>query len=338
MYEDQTVLTGIKPTGTPHLGNIVGAMQPIVDMSYEADRTYVFIADLHALNAVTDSRLIGKRSNEIAATLLALGLNREKAVLFRQSDIPEVYQLSTLLTNVTPKGLMNRAHAYKAAVEENVANGDDPDAGINMGLFGYPILMAADILLYGSDIVPVGQDQKQHVEMTRDIARKFNHIYGDILTVPKPVIQETASEVPGLDGRKMSKSYDNYIPAFAEPSELRNLVMKIETDSRRPEEPKNPEELVIFQLYRNFGTEDEVESMREEFSRGGLGYGEAKRRLFEAIDRTMSAPRRKYYDILSRPGDIEKLLLAEARKARTVARATLSKVSEAMLGRAVVQS
>jgi tryptophanyl-tRNA synthetase len=337
MYEGKRVLTGIKPTGTPHLGNLVGAIRPVIAMSHEAAESYVFIADLHALNTVRDSSLIEQWSKEIAATFLALGLNIDKTVFFRQSDVPEVYQLSTLLMNVTSKGLMNRAHAYKAAVDQNIVNGNDPDAGINMGLYTYPILMAADILLYQTDVVPVGQDQKQHVEMARDIAISFNHIYGQgILTVPEVVIQEAASAIPGFDGRKMSKSYDNYIPIFADPNTLRQLVMKIVTDSKRPEDPKDPNESAIFQLYQSFATEEEIDVMRRGFLEGGLGYKEAKIMLFEVINRTLKEAREKYNALISRPGDIDEILMAGARKARLVACITLDKVSKAMLGRSVV--
>ena len=215
---EKIVLTGIKPTGTPHLGNYIGALKPLVDMSQKS-RTFMFIADLHALNTIHDPKVIQQYSYEMAAALVAMGLNLDNAILFRQSDIVEVYELATLLTNVTPKGLMNRAHSYKAAVEKNTVAGDDVDAGVNMGLYIYPILMAADILLYNSDIVPVGADQKQHVEFARDIAGYFNNIYGETFKLPEPVISESAGTIPGLDGRKMSKSYDNTSPLVAPDSE-----------------------------------------------------------------------------------------------------------------------
>ena len=217
---DKTVLTGIKPTGTPHLGNYVGALKPLIEMA-KTNKTFVFIADLHALNIIHDPKLIRQHTYEIAAILVALGLNLENAVLFRQSDVVQVSQLTTMLMNVTPKGLMNRAHSYKAAVDKNTAAGVDIDAGVNMGLYTYPILMAADILLYNSDVVPVGADQKQHVEFARDIAGYFNHIYGETFKLPEPMIGADTGIIPGLDGRKMSKSYDNVIPLFAPESELK---------------------------------------------------------------------------------------------------------------------
>ena len=294
-YQDKTVLTGVKPTGTPHLGNLVGAIQPVVEMSNQASQSFIFIADLHSLNTMRDSQLIQRYSLEIAATFLAFELDVRKAILFRQSDVPEVYQLTVLLTNVTSKGLMNRTHAYKAAVDKNKNASDDLDAGINMGLYVYPILMAADILLYRTDLVPVGQDQKQHVEMARDISESFNRIYGEgILTVPKPVIPESANAIPGLDGRKMSKSYDNYIPIFAEANDLRKLTAKIVTDSKRPEDPKNPDSSAIFQLFQLFGSVAEVDQLRQQFLNGGLGYGNAKAMLYEVLNRFLTGPRERY--------------------------------------------
>ena len=224
---EQIVLTGIKPTGTPHMGNYIGALHPLIEMA-KTRKTFVFIADLHALNIIHDPNQIRQHTYEIAAILLALGLNLENATLFRQSDIVQVSQLSTMLMNVTPKGLMNRAHSYKAAVEKNTASGADVDAGVNMGLYTYPILMAADILLYNTDVVPVGADQKQHVEFARDIAGYFNHTYGEIFKLPEPVISADAGIIPGLDGRKMSKSYDNIIPLFAPESELKKKIERLE--------------------------------------------------------------------------------------------------------------
>ncbi|MBR7159229.1 MAG: tryptophan--tRNA ligase [Alphaproteobacteria bacterium] len=333
MLSNKISLTGVKPTGTPHFGNLLGAFYPVVRMSDEAKKTYVFIADLHALNAVKDREFIHKNTYEIAATYLALGINLEKAILFRQSDIPEVYQLATLLMNVTPKGLMNRAHAYKASVDKNLAKGEDADAGINMGLYTYPILMAADILLYNSDVVPVGQDQKQHVEFARDIAGSFNYIYGkDLLTSPEPIIPEDAATVPGLDGRKMSKSYNNYIPIFAPEKELRKLIMKIITDSKLPEEPKDPEESTIFHLYRAFANEAQTEELRQRFIKGGLGYGEAKQILFEAINEKIAPAREKYYDLMAHTEQIDAILADGAAKAREEAKKTLARVLKAMLG------
>jgi len=334
LYLNKTVLTGIKPTGTPHLGNLVGAIQPVIDMSNLASQSFIFIADLHSLNTMRDFHSVQRYSVEIAATFMAFGLNLGKARLFRQSDVPEVYQLTVLLTNVTSKGLMNRAHAYKAAVDRNKNAAVDLDAGINMGLYVYPILMAADILLYKTDLVPVGQDQRQHVEMSRDIAESFNRIYGEgILTVPDPVIEDKVSTIPGIDGRKMSKSYDNYIPIFASPDELRKVVAKIVTDSKRPEEPKDPESSTIFQLFQSFGSVGEIDELRNKFLAGGLGYGDAKAKLCTVLTRSLKEPREKYLELMAKPSSIEEVLKDGANKARVSARTTLESVTSAMLGR-----
>ncbi len=328
---DKIILTGIKPTGTPHLGNYIGALKPLVEMS-KKNRTYMFIADLHALNTIHDSSIIKQHTYEIAAMLIALGLDLKNAVLFRQSDIVQVYQLATLLTNVTPKGLMNRAHSYKAMVEKNTANNEDIDAGVNMGLYTYPILMAADILLYDTDIVPVGADQKQHVEFARDIAGYFNNIYGDTFKLPEPVISETAGIIPGLDGRKMSKSYDNTIPVFASESELKKKIMRIITDSKTPDEPKNPDESTIFLLYKHFATESEVAKFRKMFVAGGMGYGTAKTMLFEKINSVLSDARCEYERLMSNTAELDAVLADGASRARVVAAETFDRVHHAMLG------
>lgn len=328
---EQIVLTGIKPTGTPHMGNYVGALHPLIEMA-KTRKTFVFIADLHALNIIHDPNQIRQHTYEIAAILLALGLNLENATLFRQSDIVQVSQLSTMLMNVTPKGLMNRAHSYKAAVEKNTAAGADVDAGVNMGLYTYPILMAADILLYNTDVVPVGADQKQHVEFARDIAGYFNHTYGEIFKLPEPVISADAGIIPGLDGRKMSKSYDNIIPLFAPESELKKKIMRIITDSKLPDEPKNPDESTIFQLYRQFANADEIADMRARFERGGMGYGDAKRILFEKINSVLSGPRAEYERLMSNTSELDNVLASGASRARAVAEKTYERVHRAMLG------
>ncbi|MCF6277822.1 MAG: tryptophan--tRNA ligase [Anaerolineales bacterium] len=336
MFVNKTVLTGVKPTGTPHLGNLIGAIKPVINMSNEADKAYIFIADLHALNAVRDSSLVEKWTYEVAATFMALGLDTEKAVFFRQSDVPEIYKLTVFLMNVTSKGLMNRSHAYKAVVAANQANGKDTDFGVNMGLYTYPVLMAADILLYNTDLVPVGRDQKQHVEMARDIAGSLNNIYGDeILVVPEPVIQKVAAVIPGLDGRKMSKSYENYIPIFAEPKALKKLVMRIVTDSKRPEDPKDPNQSTIYQLYQHFASAEQADVMRKQFLEGGLGYGDAKKMLLEVIDIALAEPRERYNDFLANPKEIDAVLSEGAQRARVVAKKTVERVSKAMLGRSV---
>lgn len=328
---DKIILTGIKPTGTPHLGNYVGALKPLIEMANK-NKTFVFIADLHALNLIKNPADIRMHGYEIAALLIALGLNLDNAVLFRQSDIVQVYQLSNLLMNVTPKGLMNRAHSYKAIVEKNTDAGIDVDSGVNMGLYTYPVLMAADILLYNSDVVPVGADQKQHVEFARDIAGYFNNTYGDILKLPEPMIGRDTGLIPGLDGRKMSKSYDNTIPLFAPESELKKKIMRIITDSKLPDEPKDPDASTIVQLYRHFATESELSDLCEKFKKGGIGYGDAKKILFEKINSVLSGPRDKYNYLMSHTDEIDKILDDGAARARAVAEKTFARVKKATLG------
>ncbi len=329
--DDKIVLTGIKPTGTPHIGNYIGALKPLIDMS-QTHKTFMFIADLHALNSMHDAKELKKHTYEIAALMIAMGLNLENTILFRQSDIDGVYKLSNFLMNVTPKGLMNRAHSYKAIVEKNTENGVDIDAGVNMGLYTYPVLMAADILLYNADIVPVGKDQKQHVEFAGDIAGYFNNIYGEVFKLPEPVIGTDAGIIPGLDGRKMSKSYDNTIPLFAPENELKKKIMRIITDSKTPEESKNPDESTIFQLYKHFADEKEIAELREKFIAGGMGYGTAKTILFEKINTVLSKPRAEYERLMNNPDEIEKALQDGATRAGKVADKTILRIKKAMLG------
>lgn len=329
--DDKIVLTGIKPTGTPHIGNYIGALKPLIDMS-QNHKTVMFIADLHALNAIHDAKEIKKHTYEIAALMIAMGLNLENTILFRQSDVSEVYQLSNFLMNVTPKGLMNRAHSYKAIIEKNTEAGIDIDSGVNMGLYTYPVLMAADILLYNSDIVPVGKDQKQHVEFARDIAGYFNNIYGETFKMPEPVIGEESGYLPGLDGRKMSKSYDNTIPLFAPSNELKKKIMRIITDSKTPEESKNPDESTIFQIYKFFANEKEIAEFRKMFLDGGMGYGTAKTILFEKIDSVLSEPRAEYERLMANPAEIDAVLNQGAEIAHKIASKTIAKVKKKMLG------
>ena len=328
---EKTVLTGIKPTGTPHFGNYIGALKPLIEQS-QTQKTFVFIADLHALNSIHDAKAIREYTYQAAALLIALGLNLENATLFRQSDIDEIYQLNSLLMNVTPKGLMNRAHSYKAAMDKNIAVGDDVDAGINMGLYTYPILMTADILLYNSDIVPVGSDQKQHVEFARDIAGYFNKIYGETFKLPTPVIGQDTGLIPGLDGRKMSKSYDNTIPLMAPEKELKKKIMRIITDSKTPEEVKDPDESTIYQLYKHFATDSEIAEFAEMFRRGGMGYGTAKTILFDKVNSVLANARMEYERLMSNKNEIEQILQDGAMRARPVAAETMRRVKKAMLG------
>lgn len=330
MKKDKVVLTGLKPTGTPHLGNFVGAIKPVIEMSSAADRSFIFIANLHALNLIHDPALLQQHTTEIAAALLALGLDAEKTVFFRQSDVPEVAELENLLMNVTPKRLMNLAHSYKDAVEKNREKGADPDAGINMGLYTYPVLMAADILLYDSDLVPVGKDQKQHLEFARDIAGFFNNMYGETFKLPEPFIREDTGIIPGLDGRKMSKSYGNQIPIFDSETELQKKIMRIVTDSKLPDEPKNPDDNTIFLLYKHFASEERVLEMREKFSGGKIGYGDAKKLLFDAANDYLAGPREKYNELIKNPKQIYELLAVGAKRARETAAETLGRVRRAM--------
>ena len=328
---DKIVLTGIKPTGMPHLGNYIGALKPLIERA-KSNKTFMFIADLHALNSIHDAEQIKQHTYEIAALMIALGLDLNNAVLFRQSDIDEIYQLNTLLSNVTPKGLMNRAHSYKAAMDKNAAAGLDMDAGVNMGLYTYPILMTADILLYNSDIVPVGADQKQHVEFARDIAGYFNNTYGEIFKLPEPVIGSDTGLIPGLDGRKMSKSYDNTIALFAPEKELTKKVMRIITDSKTPEESKDPDTSTIYQLYKHFASESEIAEFAEMFRAGGMGYGTAKTILFEKINSVLSGPRSEYERLMANSAEIDAVLARGAECARAVAQQTMARVKKAMLG------
>ncbi len=316
MDERKISLTGIKPSGIPHLGNYLGAIRPALQLA-ETYNAYYFIADYHALTTLRDGKQMKRLSYVLTAVFLALGMDPERVVFFRQSDIPEIFELTWILSCFTPKGLLNRAHAYKAARDQNVAEGRDPDFGVNAGLYNYPVLMAADILLYGSHVVPVGKDQKQHIEITRDIAAAMNHAYGEeIFVMPEGVIRDEVATIPGIDGRKMSKSYDNVIPIFAPPKQLRKQVMRIVTDSRPPEEPKNPEECNVFNIYKYFAAPEEVSAMRARYLAGGFGYGEVKQELFEVLERQFGEAREKYNAYMANPKYLEEVLMEGARKAR----------------------
>ena len=332
MSESKVFLTGIKPTGTVHLGNYIGALRQIRDIS-QKNKTIVFVADLHSLNIMHDAKLVREHTYEIAAIIMSIGCNMDNILLFRQSDVPAVCELSTILTNVTPKGLMDRAHSYKAAVDRNMATGADADTGVNMGLYTYPILMAADILLYGADVVPVGADQKQHVEFARDIAGHFNTIYGDVLKLPDARILPDAGIIPGLDGRKMSKSYDNVIPLMAGSAELKKKIMRIITDCKTPEEPKDPETSTMFQLYRHFADATETERFAEMFRAGGMGYGTAKTILYEKLDSVLAPMRERYEYLMAHTDKLDAALNRGAETARKIAEKTLSRVRRVTLGK-----
>jgi tryptophanyl-tRNA synthetase len=313
----ETVLTGITTTGTPHLGNYIGAILPAIEASRREDvKSYYFLADYHALVKCQDPERLKQSTLEVAAAWLAAGLDTEQSVFYRQSDIPEVMELNWILACMTAKGLMNRAHAYKAAVAENEARQEkDSDQGISMGLFCYPILMAADILLFNANKVPVGKDQIQHLEMTRDIAARFNYHYGEHLTLPEAVVDENAAVLPGLDGRKMSKSYDNTIPLFVPEDQLRKLILRIRTNSQPPGDPKDTNTCTLFAIYQAFASEKEVIAMRKRYAEG-IGWGEMKQILLEHLNAQLTAPRERYEALLRSPDYIEKILTEGAIKAR----------------------
>ena len=316
MTDRKISLTGIKPTGSPHLGNYLGMIRPALALADQYD-AYYFIADYHGLTTIRDPAEMRDKSYDLTATFLALGMDPEKVVFFRQSDIPEIFELTWILSCFTAKGLLNRAHAYKAAVDANTAAGEDPDAGVNAGLFNYPVLMAADILMYGSHIVPVGKDQKQHVEMTRDIAQSLNFAYDrDVFVLPEAVIQEEVAVIPGIDGRKMSKSYDNVLPIFAPTKELRKRVMAIVTDSRPMEEPKDPDQDNVYNIYKYFASPEQDQAMREKYLAGGFGYGEVKQALFEVLESTFGEARERYNACMADKKGLEEILMMGARKAR----------------------
>lgn len=327
------ILTGITTTGTPHLGNYAGAIRPAIVASRAAGvDSFYFLADYHALIKCDDPARIQRSRLEIAATWLALGLDTDKATFYRQSDIPEIPELCWLLTCVAGKGLLNRAHAYKASVDKNVEAGEDPDAGITMGLFSYPVLMAADILMFNAHKVPVGRDQIQHVEMARDIGQRFNHLFGagrELFTLPEAVIEEEVATLPGLDGRKMSKSYDNTIPLFGSAKQLKEAIARIVTDSKLPGEPKDADGSHLFTLYQAFATQTQQAEFRAELE-GGLAWGEAKNRLYQLLENELGEARERYNALIARPADLEDILLAGAAKARRIATPFLGELREAV--------
>jgi len=324
------VLTGIKPTGSPHIGNLLGAIRPALRLADEGLEAFYFIADYHALTSVNDAATMRQLTNEVAATWLAMGLDPDRAVFYRQSDVPEVFELSWVLACATSKGWMNKAHAYKALVDANRAAGVDEDDGINMGVYTYPILMAADIVAFDADFVPVGKDQVQHIEIARDIAQRVNSTAGaEVLKLPMAKVDDNVATVPGLDGRKMSKSYDNTIPLFAPSKQLRKTIMKMVTDSTPPEAPKDPETSSVFQLYRAIASPSEIDTLRARYA-SGIGWGDAKQALFEVLDRLLTDPRAKYDELMANPARIDELLARGAARARPIARATLDRVRKAI--------
>lgn len=312
-------LTGIKPTGNPHIGNYLGAIKPALELAKEYDTRY-FIADYHALNSTKDPEALRSQIYEIAAAWLACGLDPEKNLIYKQSAVPQTFELNTILMAFTPKGLMNRAHAYKAFVQRNAELERDPDDGVNVGLFTYPVLMTADILLFDADVVPVGSDQQQHLEMAVDIAEDVNRNYGkELLKVPAALIRKETGLITGLDGRKMSKSYNNTIPLFLPPKKLRKLIMKIVTNSQTIDEPKDPDTCNVFALYKLFADESQQEEMRKRYLAGGLGWGHAKQALFELIDEHIAPKREKYDELMADKTFIDKILEEGSAKASEIA-------------------
>ncbi len=324
-------LTGITTTGTPHIGNYVGAIRPCIAASQDATKkNYYFLADYHALAKNDDPNKISQSTLEIAAAWLALGIDTQNAVFYRQSDIPEIPELTWILTSMTAKGLMNRAHSYKAVVQANVEGGNkDPDKGITMALFSYPILMAADILLFKATKVPVGRDQKQHVEMARDIAQRFNHHFGDVLVLPQPVIDDNTAVLAGLDGRKMSKTYGNTIPLFAPEKQFRKLIMKIKTNSIEPGEPKDTQGSTLFDIYKAFATPEETAEVEKLYAEG-IAWGEMKQKLFEYMNDHIKPARQEYERLIADPGIVEAELLKGAERAREVAAPYLDQIRDAV--------
>ena len=338
MFEGKTILTGVKPTGTPHLGNYLGAIKPAVALGNNAleqgGKHYMFIADYHAINAEKNPEVLNAKTKEIACIYLASGLNPEKSFFFRQSDIPEIPEITTILYAYTPKGFMNKAHAYKAAVDKNREAGKPDDDGINMGLYTYPTLMAADILAYDSDIVPVGKDQVQHVEIARDIAGAINaHYNKELLKLPTYYFDDNVAVVPGVDGRKMSKSYGNVIPLFEDDKSIKKAIFSIKTDSRPMEEPKNPDEILVYEIYKSIATPEQLKEMGDGLRQGKLGYGHIKNMLLDAVIAEIKEAREKYNYYMSHFDEVEEMLQKGAEKARPAAQATLKRLKDAVFGR-----
>ncbi|MGB1141750.1 MAG: tryptophan--tRNA ligase, partial [Halioglobus sp.] len=315
---------------TPHLGNYVGAIRPAIAASRDASQeSFFFLADYHALIKCDDPATVRQSTLEIAATWLALGLDIDNSVFYRQSDIPEIPELTWVLNCNAAKGLMNRAHAYKAAVQANEEAGEDPDFGVTMGLFSYPVLMAADILMFSAHHIPVGRDQIQHVEMARDIAQRFNHNLAELFTLPEAVVDDNVAVLQGLDGRKMSKSYNNTIPLFGAEKQLRKAINKIKTNLLEPGEPKDPDTSTVFQVWAAFAGPEDTARMRQEFA-NGIAWGEAKKQLFELINAELADARDTYQRLMDDPGHVESVLQAGAERARAHSAALMGRVREAV--------
>ena len=318
------ILTGITTTGIPHIGNYIGAIRPAIKLAMETDESFFFLADYHSIIKNKNPSEIKSSVKNIALAWLCCGLDPEKTLFYKQSDVPEILELTWILNCVSSKGLMNRAHAYKAAISENEL---EPDKGINMGLFSYPILMAADILMFDSTHVPVGSDQIQHMEMTRDIAQRFNHLYKPILTVPESIIQDKEKVVPGIDGRKMSKSYNNVIPLLGTEKELKKSIMKIVTNSLEPGEPKDTDNCSVYELYKNFADDNEVNEFKKSYAEG-ISWGEAKELLFSKINKELEPIRSSYDELVNDNDYINDVLSDGSKKARQIAEDKMSQIRD----------
>lgn len=329
----QRILTGITTSGSPHIGNYVGAIRPAIEASNNSNNlSFYFLADYHALIKCQDPKAVHQSTFEIAASWLALGLEPEKVVFYRQSDIPQIPELCWMLNCVCAKGLMNRAHAYKAAVDDNLSKEDDPDLGVTMGLFSYPVLMAADILLFNANKVPVGKDQIQHVEMARDMAQRFNHLFAKknpLLTLPEYQVDEEVAVLQGLDGRKMSKSYGNTIPLFSTEKQLQKHINRIKTNLLEPGEAKDPDTSAVFQIWTAFASQDQQQEMRQAFV-DGIAWGEAKKQLFGLINDQIGGARERYFELMDSPAYVEEVLQAGAAKARTYSEPLMEQARSAM--------
>ena len=326
----QRFLTGITTSGTPHLGNYVGSIRPSVAASKGLNaESFYFLADYHALIKCDDPARIQRSTLEIAASWLAAGLDPERVTFYRQSDIPQIPELTWFLTCVLGKGVLNRAHAYKAQVDKNLGSGADADADVTAGLFMYPVLMGADILLFKANKVPVGRDQIQHIEMARDMAKAFNHLYGELLVLPEALIEESVATLPGLDGRKMSKSYDNTIALFSSRDELKKLIAGIVTDSTAPGAAKQIDGSALFQMYQAFASADETSAMRNAYA-DGIGWGDAKQLLFERIDQDIAPMREQYQALMANPAKIEEILQSGASKAAALSAPLMNELRHAV--------
>lgn len=322
------ILTGIKPTGMPHLGNYVGAIQPALELAGDSSVTsYLFIADYHSLTTIHDAQALNQMVYQVSAAWLACGLNPKRTIIYRQSDIPELFELNWILSCITPKGLMNRGHSYKSLIQTNQRAGRrNKESGINMGVYNYPVLMSADILLFSADEVPVSEDQAQHLEITRDIALKFNHVFKtDLLRLPKTVVKTKL--LPGLDGEKMSKSKGNHIPLFCSSNELKKIIMRIKTDSSSPSEPKDPENSILFSMYKAFASKEQTEKLAGKY-RKGIGWGEVKELLYLLLEENLSEKRKAYESLINNPNTIDSILREGAKKALQKALPLMKKIRQ----------